>query len=180
MELIVNAENHRYLITFLRNLILCSAKLIIEQFKEKSNLLNIQVETKLTEYKDKIRQLTEKLRSVPSTIHVKISPFSRETEGKLKDFEKQGIEKRNEYQELKENFYRLQEQNREYEHEIEELNSQLSLSLQARETLYSNRGKSKSTPTVSSSSRSKGQQYLEDESADEDEINEIINEIQED
>lgn len=43
-------------------IILFSAKLLIEQFKEKANILHLQMETKMVENKERIKQLTDKLR----------------------------------------------------------------------------------------------------------------------
>lgn len=102
---------------------------------------------------------------------------------RIKEYEKELNDKKKEYQEFKENYYRLQEQNREYEHEINELNTQLTISLQAREALYK-----KKIPTTSTSSYLKYKKNggdedgddLDEESVNEEEINDIINEIHED
>ena len=49
MEVVANAEEHR-------------VKVLIEQFKERSNISMVQMEAKLADYRDKIKSLTDRNR----------------------------------------------------------------------------------------------------------------------
>ena len=57
MEVVANAEEHR-------------VKILLEQFKERSNISAVQTEAKLSEYREKLRILTEHNRYGKSIIPV--------------------------------------------------------------------------------------------------------------
>lgn len=76
---------------------------------------------------------------------------------------------------MKEKLLKLQEQNREMEREVEELNTQLTISLQAREALH----KSRMAKTKAKYRREEGEGG-DEFSAGEEEIDDIMNEITED
>jgi hypothetical protein len=103
---------------------------------------------------------------------------------KLLDRDREAVEHRKETQDMKGKMLRYQQQNHDYEREVEELTTQLSISLQAREALYKSKTHHQLLITGSSNRRRKGTNENEvddrNDSADEEEINDIINEITED
>jgi hypothetical protein len=124
-----------------------------------------------------------------STINSLLGPHPcscvyRDTEMKLIDRDRETVEQKKEVQEMKAKMVRLQQQNHDFEREIEELTTQLSISLQARETLYKSKTHQLLVPSASASS-SRRKVMTEDEegdgeSADEEEINDIMRDIAED
>jgi septal ring factor EnvC (AmiA/AmiB activator) len=105
MEVVANAEEHR-------------VKILVEQFKERSNMTTVQAEAKLNEYREKIKSITDRNRDLDTAVRG-LEQDKKSVSYKL--------------EEARHTISRLQDQSREFEAEVADLTSQLASSLEARE-----------------------------------------------
>lgn len=119
--------------------------------------------------------------SHPSHWSLVIWSFSRESEERIRVIELEKNESNNQLQDLKGKYHRIQDQNKEYEREIEDLSLQLTLSLEARENMtrtFPSKPKRIMKSLRPSPTEEIDLEELEPNgSEDEEEINHIMNDI---